>query len=197
MIDKDMFKVVDTNDEDENLEDELIDQYQKMIADKDTKLKAAKKQLIDNLKVTAEKYETASGTMAAIDTIRSIWPDYLSKPDAMDDFENLEFANKLSKRMASTARDMADKANGLDYEEMNELCNGFYEPDYRLDHKNFFQLSAVALAEELMRIDLCRNVGPAADDIVGFIERVDIDIADIEAKLDEIDTDWRDKLKEE
>lgn len=156
---------------------ELLDKKESMASDRNKKLAMAKEQLVEQLKVTVDKYRTATGVMEALRVIRLV-----NGKDG-DGYTNIEFelqdARDLAMFMVSVVSEMAHKADRLGYAEMDELCEGFYDED--LVSKQF---SYRDLCLELMRIDLCRNVGPAAEDIVGFIEKTDAEIADVDKEIE-------------
>lgn len=149
---------------------ELEDKIESMKSDKEKKCELAKEQLISMLEVTVDKYRTATGTAEALRTLR------FAKGDGT--FTSLQEANKLAFKLASTTNDMLNKAKKLKYEEMDQLCDGFYEKEFNGD-------TFTKLAYELMCIDLCRNVGGAAEDMVEFIKRVDEEIDTTKNKLAE------------
>ena len=139
---------------------ELEDKIESMKADKEKKCKLAKEQLVSMLEVTVDKYRTATGTAEALRVLRFV---------VGSDKVNLAQANRLAWDMAVEADKMREKAKKLAYAEMDKLCDGFYEKEFKSD-------SAYELAFEMMRIDLCRNVGEAAEDMVEFIKRVQEEI---------------------
>lgn len=144
---------------------ELEEKIDKMKTDKEVKCKAAKIQLIEMLKVTVDKYRTATGTAEALRTIRFV---------AGDDEIDLTWSNKLAWDLSFEVEKMIKKAEKLPYAEMDKLCEGFYKQEFKIfDEKNN---SYFNFAFELMRIDLCRNVGPAAEDMVEFIKRTQEEI---------------------
>lgn len=156
---------------------ELADQYQKMIEDRDNKLESAREQLVESLKITADKYRTATGTMEALRVIRMVND---GKPDDMEIYEELEQARDLAARMVVEVSRLTEKAESLGYAEMDKLCEDAYEKDFV--SKSF---SAIELAFELMRLDLCRNVGPAAEDIVAFINRIQEELNNVSKKIED------------
>ena len=79
---------------------------------------------------------------------------------------------------------MAAKAKELDPSEMDKLCDGFYDTNLKFSTDDW-----IRLAKEMMCIDLCRNVGDAAVDMVSFVNRVDEEINDTQAELDKIKED--------
>ena len=162
-------KSIEKNDTQVAIE-ELEHTYDKMLKDKEDKLAEAKKQLIDMIEVTVDKYRTATGTAEALRVMRFT---------AGEDKCYIKEANELAHDMAMECFKMAKKASKLKPEEMDKLCDGFYE-------KNFGTISARDLAFEMMRIDLCRNVGGSAEDMVGFVARIDEEIEKTKEKLAEL-----------
>ena len=161
---------------------ELEEQYNKMVLDRDNKCKAAKEQLVEMLKVTVDKYRTATGTAEALRTLRFVTGD--------DAHVNPTWANKLAWDMSVEASKMSQKAEGLGYAEMDKLCEGFYDQEFQITAGNEYQ----DLAFEMMRIDLCRNVGGAAEDMVSFINRVQEELNEIDKAINELKSE---ELKEE
>ena len=151
---------------------ELEDKLKKMCEDQEKKCKAAKKQLIEQLNVTALKYRTATGTAEALRVLRFTMGD---NPLASNN-EIIMKANELAMSMAKTVEEMAKKAEGLDAEKMDRLCDGYYDKGFVL-FEEAEKNSHVILAFEMMRIDLCRNVGEAAEDMTSFWERSQEEIA--------------------
>ena len=139
---------------------ELEDKIKSMKEDKEKKCKAAKEQLINMLEVTVDKYRTATGTAEALRILR------FAKGD---DKVPIDTAVELAYEMSSITNAMMNKAKDLSYGEMDKLCDGFYNKEYKSD-------SYFTLAYEMMCIDLCRNVGGAAEDMVEFIKRVESEI---------------------
>jgi len=165
---------------------ELEESIAKMKADKEAKCSSAKEQLIETLKVTVDKYRTATGTAEALRTLRFV---------VGDDEVNLTWANRLAWDMAIEADRICEKAEKLAYAEMDKLCDGFYEKEFKVSYPEDFddskwdaieQEHCYKLAFEMMRIDLCRNVGPAAEDMVEFIKRVQDEIDKTGEKLKEL-----------
>jgi hypothetical protein len=155
---------------------ELEDKIAGMKADRDKKCKAAREQLVDTLKVTVDKYRTATGTAEALRVLRFV---------VGNDEVNLAWANRLAWDMAVEADKIRKKAEKLAYAEMDNLCDGFYEKEFKLaypktdndmDYGPIETDHLYQLAFEMMRIDLCRNVGGAAEDMAEFIKRVSKDI---------------------
>ena len=161
-------KVVKKATRNEDIVKELEEKIEAMEADRDAKCKAAKDQLLDMLHVTAEKYGTATGVAEALRTLRFTMGETVS--------DDILGASKLAAHMVNETMAMMAMAADLDYKDMGKLCDSFFEKDYKVNEFDSFRDKAENLAFELMRIDLCRNVGGAAEDMVGFIERVQEEI---------------------
>lgn len=140
---------------------ELEDKITSMKKDKEAKCKAAKEQLINMLEITVDKYRTATGIAEALRVLRFAVGEVRSG--------DIRKATKLAWDMAIETNKMCEKAKTLAYAEMDKLCDGFYNKNCKLEY-------AEDLAFEMMRIDLCRNVGEAAEDMVSFIRRVQEEI---------------------
>lgn len=142
---------------------ELEDKIKSMKEDKEKKCKAAKEQLIDMLEVTVDKYRTATGTAEALRVLR------FANNNKDGGWEEIMLARGLANMMADITNSMKEKAEKLSYAEMDQLCDNFYS-------KEFEGNTPDDLAIEMMKIDLCRNVGGAAEDMVEFIKRVQEEI---------------------
>lgn len=150
---------------------ELVDQLSKMRNDRDSKCASAKEQLIESLKITADKYLTATGVMEALRVLRLI----------DEDGANVDNARNLAIILSNTANKMAKTATDLDYADMDQLCDGFYDKEFARE-----DIYIIDFANQLMLIDLCRNVGPAAEDMVEFLNRTNEEIDDTQAELDKM-----------
>lgn len=137
----------------------------KMYEDRDKKALGARQHLAAQLEVTSDKYRTANGVMAALQTVRDVFGDVTSY------IEEISIAKTAATRMAGIARDMAEKAGKLDPENMAELCDGFYNPAFSEGES-----SALELIDELLVLQLCQNVGPNAEDVAEFCRTADEEI---------------------
>lgn len=168
-------KNIDPQEElDKAVAQELVDKLQSMTEDRSKKCEAAKNQLIESLKVTADKYRTATGVMEALRVLRMV-------NDSSCDGE-FDTAKTLASWMVNEVNKLTDKAEKLSFAEMDQLCDGAYETDFI----SIDEFNSLDLAFELMRLDLCRNVGPAAEDMIEFQKRVDEEINQTESKLNEL-----------
>lgn len=138
----------------------------KMYEDRDKKALGARDHLVSQLEVTSSKYKTANGVMNALDTVRDVFGEKYMGPE-----EEIEVAKKAAKHMAGVAIKMADRASQLDPEEMDQLCDDFYD-------KNFVnsRSTGITLINEVLTLQLCQNVGPNAEDIVEFCHTADDEI---------------------
>ena len=171
---------------------ELEQKLAGMKKDKEAKCKFAKEQLIEMLKVTVDKYRTATGTAEALRVLRFV---------VGDDEVNLTWANRLAWDMAVETDRLRKKAEKLAYAEMDKLCDGFYEREFKLVYPDYSNDDEVAdietdhlyqLAFEMMRIDLCSNVGASAEDMVEFVKRVHEEIDATGKKLKELKAEKED-----
>lgn len=137
----------------------------KMYEDRDKKALGAKEHLVSQLEVTSDKYRTANGVMAALQTVRDVLGN------ATDYVEEISIAKTAATRMAGIAQEMADVAGGLDPKDMDKLCAGFYDPVFS-EGKG----SALEMIDELMSLQLCQNVGPNAEDVAEFCRTADEEI---------------------
>lgn len=151
--------------------EEMARSIHKMIDDRDQKAASAKTHLVEQLKVTVDKYRTANGVMSALQTVRDVVGDGLDLSD------ELLIAKEMATKMAKATMSMATQAENLLPHEMDQLCNGFYDTQFSEG-----DVDAHGLIYELLRIQLCQNVGPNAEDIVAFIGRTDEEIE--KARLD-------------
>ena len=171
---------------------ELEEKLAGMKKDKETKCKFAKEQLVEMLKVTVDKYRTATGTAEALRVLRFV---------VGDDEVNLTWANRLAWDMAVETDKLRKKAEKLAYAEMDKLCDGFYEKEFKVSYPEDFddskwnaieQEHCYKLAFEMMRIDLCSNVGASAEDMVEFVKRVHEEIDATGKKLKELKAEKED-----
>ena len=149
-----------------------------MKEDKEKKCKAAKDQLVEMLQVTADKYRTATGTAEALRVLRFVLGDEKIQFDIYE-------ANSLAWRLAEVTLSMKAKAEKLSYAEMDKLCEGFYTKELKLQATSRDD-PAITLAFEMLCIDLCRNVGGAAEDMVSFVKRTQEEIDATGEKLKEV-----------
>jgi hypothetical protein len=137
----------------------------KMYEDRDKKALGARDHLVSQLEVTSDKYRTANGVMAALQVVRDVLGD------VTDYVEEISIAKTAATKMSGIAQKMADVAKGLDPENMDALCVGFYDPVFS-EGKG----SALEMIDELMTLQLCQNVGPNAEDVAEFCRTADEEI---------------------
>ncbi len=140
----------------------------KMYEDRDKKAVNAKEHLVSQLKVTADKYRTANGVMSALDTVRLVAGSH-SGGDLRGD---IAMAKGVAVVMAHKAQEMASKAEELDPDDMDQLCDGFYKKEFA----DSDETSAIDMVIELMLLQLCQNVGPNAEDVADFCRTADDEI---------------------
>lgn len=158
---------------------ELEDKIAKMEADREAKCTAAKTQLVDMLEVTADKYRTATGVAEALRVLRFTHGE--NGPRVL-----LGDAALLAVKMAGVAANMAEHAKERAPYEMDKLCDGYYDNDLASKAADIKKgVSSFELAFEMMCIDLCRNVGGAAEDMAEFCRRSDEEILSTKKALEE------------
>ena len=149
-------------------------EIKKMEDDRDAKCDAAKEQLVNKIRVTVDQYYTATGIAESLRVLRfTMGEENATITDSL----------KLAKMMAELTDAMAVKAESLLPANMEELCVDFYDGELA----NRESLSAFDLAYEMMKIDLCRNVGPAAEDMVAFINRVEEEIENVRKSIKDLE----------
>lgn len=160
-------KMVTEQADPKDVAEDMAKSISKMYEDRDKKAMSAREHLVSQLKVTADKYRTANGVMAALATVR----DVVGSHGDMTLDDEIVMAKSVATSMSRIASIMADKAGDLDPEEMDKLCKGFYNEDFSQDDD-----SAGEMVHELMMLQLCQNVGPDAGDIVDFCKHADEEI---------------------
>lgn len=140
------------------------------------KIENARIHLVDTLEVTAQKYLTANGMMAAIETIRQV----IGNADVSFETQTT-WAKDIMRALSDSAASMMEKAKVLAVENFDQICEDYYEEDFSARE----DIIAYDLACELMELQLCQNVGPAAQDIIDFKTTSDEEIEKAQAKLDE------------
>ena len=178
MARKKVANILDSKNLDAETKKELEEKLAKMTEDRDNKCKAAKDQLVEMLKITADKYRTATGTAEALRVYR-----FANAND--NKFErDITEANNIAHSMAEGTEQMMNRAIELSYEEMDQLCDGFYDKNFTITRND----SCVdKLVFEMMKIDLCRNVGGSAEDMVSFVKRSQEEIDATEKALKELE----------
>ena len=161
-------KLVAEEEDHAKVANDMATSIAKMYEDRDKKALGARDHLVSQLEVTADKYRTANGVMSALDTVRLVAGNHTGD-DLMGD---IAMAKGVAIVMAHKAQDMRDKAQELDPDDMDQLCDGFYEKEFAESES----LTAVDMVVELMLLQLCQNVGPAAQDVADFCRTADEEI---------------------
>ena len=143
-----------------SIAEEQAKSISKMYEDRDKKALGARDHLVSQLRVTSDKYRTANGVMSALSCVREVAGEGMA-----DTIEQIAMAKSVATEMAAVAKDMADKAKGLAPDEMDKLCDGFYDKEFS-EHDS----SIIEMVIELMGLQLCQNIGPNAEDIVEFLK---------------------------
>lgn len=137
----------------------------KMIEGRDAKIKNATEHLNEILIITATKYLTANGMMAAMDTINEVNPE-------LKWTEKINIALDTSRMLSALTNKIAEELAEASPTEYNTVIEQHYDRDFVWQLKTEEEpLSFVEdIVMELMTLHLCSNIGPSADDIVQFIK---------------------------
>lgn len=170
-------EVVSGQAEASEIAEDIETSIKKMVEDRDKKVAGAREHLVSQLKVTSDKYRTANGVMSAYMTIRDIvGTDYITLSMQLDE------AKAIASRMSGIALEMAEKAKTLAIEDLHTLCDDFYDPEFCESFSDGDE-DLFNLAKQLMLLELCQNVGPAAQDVSDFWTTANEEIAKMEAEL--------------
>ena len=155
---------------------ELKVRREKMIADEGKKIESARSQLKNEIDITASKYMTATGVITAYSFIRDV------VGNLVDPNQHIVMAQRIAEELASTCRNLADKFDSTDVQDLDKLCDDMY------DHEFVTKIGVTLeeFAQELAVMQMCQNFGPKADDIKQFKARADEEIAAVDAKIDEL-----------
>lgn len=151
------------------------DLIKEKIVKRDEKLNAAREHLIANISVTSDKYLTANGLMIALDIVRDVVKD-----SSLPLEKELELARAAARNVSDIAEELEQKARNLDINEFGNFCEDVYECDFVLIENTYGEL-----IEELLILQLCQNIGPAAQDIADFKTAADEDIEESKQQLNE------------
>ena len=177
MMDKEMrdLELVTEEADPQKVAEDMAVKIRKMYEDRDKKVKNAKESLISQLEVTASKYLTANGVMSALEIVRTVY----DKATSIGLESEIDMAKTMATAMSVIALKLKEKAEGLEPENFDKLCDGFYDAHYAEDD----DASAIQLVQQLMMLQLCQNVGPNADDIAAFIKHSNYEIDKAKADL--------------
>ena len=155
---------------------ELKVRREKMVSDEEKKIKSACSQLKNEIDITASKYMTATGVITAYSFIRDV------VGNLVDPNQHIVMAQRIAEELASTCRNLADKFDNTDVQDLDKLCDDMY------DHEFVAKIGVTLeeFAQELAVMQMCQNFGPKADDIKQFKVRADEEIASVDAKIDEL-----------
>ena len=155
---------------------ELKVRREKMVADEDKKIESACSQLKNEIDITARKYMTATGVITAYSFIRDV------VGNLVDPNQHIVMAQRIAEELASTCRNLADKFDNTDVQDLDKLCDDMY------DHEFVTKIGVTLeeFAQELAVMQMCQNFGPKADDIKQFKVRADEEIDAVDAKIAEL-----------
>ncbi len=179
-------KRIDKKDEKESIE-EMFHTLYVMITEMDKKLCYARDSLVASCAAASKKYLTANGVMQAIDFTLQVE----GKGRVLTEAEMIDCAS-IAREMSSIAEQMGVTAQSIPWDEMDTLCDGFYQDDYASNG----DITTRSLVRELMVLQLCQNAGSAAADIYEANERMNEEIDKQENAIEAVDPEWLVKYQE-
>jgi hypothetical protein len=87
--------------------------------------------------------------------------------------EEIELAKGATNEISRVAWSMYEKAEKLTPDDAGfaDFCDGFYNEEFSATEND-----PIDMVSELMRLQLCQQVGPSADDLFAFCTRIDEEI---------------------
>lgn len=156
---------------------ELSNQVADMQEKQTEKIADAIKHLSEELAVTATKYATATGIMAAMEAGQMLWDEGSKMAD------RVYVCKVAAQKMISVCKDMSEKAAKTSVDELETFLDQFYDSQFVNTEE---PTSLGALLEELMVLSLCRQVGPSIQDILDFESKSDEQIEETAKQIDEL-----------
>ena len=138
---------------------ELHENIQSMIAQRDEKIDGAREHLSNQLSVMAEKYLTANGLMTALVTTRDVLGTDLELT------KQLGIARKAAKNANAISVALSNSVLETDVEKLDDLFDTVF-------NRNFIneEHSTQDLVDELLKLNICQQAAPNAHDIAEFKE---------------------------
>ena len=150
--------------------EKMATDIRKMYEDMDRKLETGYHHLLDQLEIMAQKYRTANGVMMALGAVRDVFGDNTNELMLS---EEIDLAKGAANELSRVAWSMYDKAEKLtpDDEGLGDFCDGFYNPEFSGTEND-----PIDMVSELMRLQLCQQIGPMANDLFEFCGRATLEI---------------------
>lgn len=166
--------------------DELKELVEKMEADRLKKIQHAHETLIANLGVKAEKFETISGFMLALNTIRDF-----TNNKTTDIYVEWATAASVSIHAAAEILKLRDKFTNATLDDFEALVDDFFDHNFCEKFRNgsLKNPSINEIALEAIRLDTCQVVGPACEDIVEFNKRALEEIEKTKERIAELEAE--------
>lgn len=156
---KEDIKVTPVKKTPEQEANELHENIQSMIAQRDEKIDGAREHLSNQLSVMAEKYLTANGLMTALVTTRDVLGTDLELT------KQLGIARKAAKSANAISIALSNSVLETDVEKLDDLFDAVF-------NRNFVneEHSTQDLVDELLKLNICQQAAPNAHDIAEFKE---------------------------
>lgn len=158
-ITKEDIKVAPVKKTPEQEANELHENIQSMIAQRDEKISGAREHLSNQLSVMAEKYLTANGLMTALVTTRDVLGTELELT------KQLGIARKAAKSANAVSMALSNSVLETDVEYLDDLFDTVFNRSFVNEEH-----STQDLVDELLKLNICQQAAPNAHDIAEFKE---------------------------
>ena len=163
-------KLVTEDADTQAVAEKMATDIRKMYEDRDKKADAGWHHLLEQLEVMAQKCRTANGVMVALGVVRDVFGGNAAELTLK---KEIDIAKGAANEMSRVAWSMHEKADALapDDDGFSDFCEGFYNPEF-----SGTESDPIDMVSELMRLQLCQQVGPVASDLFEFCARTDEEI---------------------
>ena len=153
LTNKPVCKALDPKAEAEKMAKDITSMKEKA----DEKVERAIEHLHKQVESASKKYLTVTGIEAAMDYGEKYF-------DGLPMFERLHICQQVAQTMSKVATRVVGMIDERDEEGLADIPEELYNPEFAMQEN----LTPHDVVLQIMLLDLCRNVGNAADDIVGF-----------------------------
>ena len=158
-ITKEDIKVAPVKKTPEQEANELHENIQSMVTQRDEKIDGAREHLSNQLSVMAEKYLTANGLMTALSVARDVLGTDLELT------RQLGVARKAAKSANATCIALSNSVVETAIEDLDDLFDSVFNSNFVNEEH-----STQDVVDELLKLNICQQAAPNAHDIVEFKE---------------------------
>lgn len=138
--------------------DDLRTQLEAATQAQSDKLAGSKKHLIAQLEMASRKYLTVNGYMQARSTLEQVLFGKVTENDPDD------VARDLAQELSRMADEIAQRVEAIDVMDLDEaVLDGYLIEDFVTR-----PCAPIAVARQLLVVNLLQNIGPVIDDIIQF-----------------------------